>query len=139
MMVGALALPFGAAPAYADGHTEPTPEIADKDWYNVVYYRFHEGKMGEAIELVEAFAKVDEALGSEPFGLVMSSGEWDMVVAFKMEGGIAEMGWQNNPAADAWNAEFERQLGSKEAVAQHWQKFYSIVKDRQFEIGYVPQ
>lgn len=125
----ALALPMSATPALADAHMEASePELANKEWYNVVFIKFHPGKTREAMELIEAFAKVDEALGREgPIALHMDTGEWNMMIAFKMENGIASMGWKSNPAGDEWDAELARQLGGEEAARAHWEKYLATV------------
>ncbi|EAQ29922.1 hypothetical protein NAP1_04080 [Erythrobacter sp. NAP1] len=135
----ALAVPFAATPAMAEAHMDAAePELAKKDWYSVVFFKFHPGKMQEAMKLIEAFVKVDEALGRDgPMALHMDTGEWDMVVAFKMEDGIASMGWENNPRNEEWNAELARQLGGEEAVAAHWAKYMATVDRSQNHIGHI--
>ena len=138
LVAGALALPLAATPLSADAHMEAAPTLAKKDWYNVVFIKFHPGKMPEAMELVEAFQAVDAALGRDgPMALHMNTGEWDMVLAFKMEDGIAAMGWESNPRGDEWNAELERQLGGEEAVREHWAKYQALVASAQTHIAHV--
>lgn len=140
MAAAAFAAPMMVAtPAYADAHAEAAePELANKDWYSMVFIKFHEGRAGEAMELIEAFMAVDEALGRDgPMGFHMDTGEWDMVVAFKMEGGIAEMGWASNPAGDEWNAELARQLGGEEAAREHWAKYLALVARAENHIAHI--
>ena len=60
-----LATTFSSAPALADDHAAETPEMAKKDWYEIVHIKFHSGKMREAMGMIEAFQKVDEALGRD--------------------------------------------------------------------------
>lgn len=128
-----------ATPAFADGHSEAAePELANKDWYNIVFIKFEEGKAGEAMEMIEAFMAVDEALGREgPMGFHMDTGEWDMMVAFKMEDGIAAMGWASNPRGQEWNAELARQLGGEEAAREHWERYMSLVARSQNHIAHI--
>lgn len=137
LAAAALALPLTATPLHADAHME-APQLANKEWYNIVFFKFHPGKMGEAMELIEVFEAVDQALGREsPRGLHMNTGEWDMIVAFKMEDGIAAMGWETNPRSEAWNAELARQLGSEEAVREHWAKWQSTIARSESHIAHV--
>lgn len=132
----AMGLAIPAAPALADNHA--TPELAKKDWYNIVYIDFHEGKTQEAMKLIESFIAVDDALGREgPIAFHMNTGDWDMMVAFKMEDGIASMGWASNPRDEAWNAELARQLGGEEKVAEHWGKYMALVRDSRTQIAHV--
>ncbi|MEM8726226.1 MAG: hypothetical protein AAGE86_11960 [Pseudomonadota bacterium] len=133
MIAAALALPLVATPALAQ-----EPELANKEWYNVVFIDFHEGKTEEAMKLIESFMKVDEALGREgPIAMHMNTGEWDMMVAFKMEDGIGEMGWKSNPRNEAWNAELARQLGGEDKAVEHWGKYLALVKESRTEIAHV--
>ena len=137
MIAAAFAMPLTATPAIADNHAE-APELAKKDWYQVVFIKFHEGKQEEAMKLIEAFVAVDEALAREgPIAMHMDTGEWDMMVAFKMEDGIAQMGWASNPRNDEWNAELARQLGGEDKAAEHWQKYMATVADSRAEVAHV--
>ena len=139
MAAAALAVPVVATPAFADAHMEAAePELAKKDWYNVVFIKFHPGKVEEAMKLIDAFVKVDEALGRQgPIAMHMDTGEWDMMVAFKMEDGIASMGWKSNPSGEAWNAELARQLGGEEAAREHWAKYMATVATSTSHIGHI--
>nr|WP_298927167.1 hypothetical protein [uncultured Erythrobacter sp.] len=137
MIAAAFAMPLTAAPVMADGHSE-APELAKKDWYNIVYFKFQAGKAGEAMKLIETFQAVDATLGREaPTGFHMNSGEWDMMVAFKMHDGIQEMGWASNPRGDEWNAELARQLGGEDKVREHWEKYFSLVVNTKSEIAHI--
>ena len=94
--------------------------------------------MREAMEMIEAFQKVDEALGrDEPMGFHMETGEWDMVVVFKMHDGIQQMGWASNPRGAEWNAELARQLGGEDKAREDWQKYLSLVANSRSEIAHI--
>ena len=137
IFAAALALPLTATPLHADAHME-APQVAAKDWYSVVFIKFKPGKMGEAMELISAFQAVDEALGREgPIAMHMDTGEWDMMVAFKMEDGIAAMGWESNPRNEEWNAELARQLGGEEAAAAHWAKYLATIARSESHIAHI--
>lgn len=137
-IAAALAVPMAVVPASAQDDMAAEPVVANKDWYNVVYFDFKQGKTGEAMKLIEAFQAVDETLGREgPIAMRFASGEWDMMVAFKMDGGIAEMGWESNPAGREWNEELARQLGGADAVSAHWAKFNDLIARSKSEIAYV--
>jgi hypothetical protein len=135
----ALAVPFMAAPASADGHmTAAAPELAKKDWYRIVVISFHQGKADEGMKLIEAFMAVDKALGRKgPMAFHMDTGAWDMLVAFKMDDGIASMGWKDDPADKAWNAELARQLGGEEAARAHWAKYNAAVASSVVNIAHI--
>ena len=138
LIAAAFALPFAATPALADDHEGDKPELANKDWYNIVYIDFHDGKVAEAKSLIEAFMKVDAALGEEgPIAFAMNSGEWDMMVAFKMQEGIGSMGWKDNPRQAKWNAELARQLGGEDKAAEHWAKYLATVKRSSSDIAHI--
>jgi hypothetical protein len=132
-----LATTMGAAPAVADDHAS-APELAKKDWYEIVYIKFHAGKTREAMKMIEAFQNVDKALGREgPIGFHMNTGDWDMMIAFKMEDGIAQMGWASNPRNEEWDAELARQLGGEDKAREHWAKYLSLVADSRSEVAHI--
>ena len=134
-----LAAPIIATPAYADGHGEAAePEIADRDWFNIVYIDFHAGKTGDALDMIKEFVATDKALGrTPPVMLRMSTGPYDVMVAFPMRQGIAAMGWKNNPEGEKWNEEFTKRIGGEEAAAAHWAKYQSMVASSTNSIGYI--
>ena len=136
ILAAALAMPLAATPAAADGHEEAKPELANKDWYNVVSMRFHAGKQADAMELIKMFIATDKALGLEPpIMLNMSTGEYDVMVMFKMREGIASMGWKNSPSGKKWNAKFTELVGGEEKAKEHWEKFGKVVAASSSDIG----
>lgn len=138
LIAAALAVPMAVGPASAQDDITTQPVVAKKDWYNVVYFDFKPGMTGEAMELIEAFQAVDTKLGRDgPIAMRFASGEWDMMVAFKMDGGIAEMGWESNPAGREWDEELARQLGGADAVKAHWKKFNDLIARSKSEIAYI--
>ena len=138
MMAAALALPFASVPALADGHMEAAPEVANKDWYSVVYIDFKPGKTGEAMKLIKEFIAVDKALGrTPPMMMRMNSGPYDVMVVFPMRDGIAAMGWKDNPESDKWDAKLAERLGGEDKVKEHWDKYNALVASASSQIAHV--
>lgn len=136
ILAAALVLPLAVTPAAADGHEEAKPELANKDWYNVVSMRFHAGKQREAMDLIKMFIATDKALGLEPpMMLDMSTGEYDVMVVFKMREGIAQMGWKSSPSGKKWNEKFTELVGGEEKAREHWEKFGALVAASSSDIG----
>lgn len=132
-----LAAPLALAPASAQDGMDAQPEIANKDWYNVVYYDFKPRKTGAALDLIKEFIAVDRELGLEPPMMIrLNTGEYDAMVIFPMRQGIAQMGWKSNPSGQKWNDAFAKRLGGREKVSEHWEKFAATIDRTSSDIGY---
>ncbi len=133
----ALTLPFGAVPALADGHEMAQPEMLEQDWHRVTMVKFHPGKRERASEIIEMFNKTSQTMGEAlPLQIHMNTGAWDMIVAFPMKHGIAQMGWRDTPENKAWQAEFAKMVGGKDKAQAIFKEFDSLVADRQQHIGH---
>jgi hypothetical protein len=139
MIAAAFAMPMTAAPAMADNHMEAeTPKQANLDWYEIQYVRYHAGKVGEARRMQEVFKEITGKVGLDlPMIFHMNSGEWHTMLARKMPGGIAQMGWESNPNGQKWWAGLVEHTGSEEAANEYWQKYQSLVADEKEEIGHI--
>ncbi|TRD10049.1 hypothetical protein FGU71_13730 [Erythrobacter insulae] len=139
MIAAAFAMPLAATPALADGHKEAdAPKLANLDWYEINYVRYHAGKVGEARAMQEVFKEIAAKAGLEmPMFFHMNSGEWHTMLVRKMPGGIAQMGWESNPNGQKWWAGLIERMGSEEKAEEYWQKYQSLVADEKEEIGHI--
>lgn len=134
----ALAIPAVSAPVLAQDEAASTPELAELDWYRVMFMKWKPGKARRAHEIIAMFRKVDDALGLESGpDFHMASGKWDSIVALPMRQGIASMGWAGNPEGEKWDAEFARQAGGKEQAEAIWEEFDSLIADSERHIGHI--
>ena len=126
----------GAAPAMADNHA--APELRSVNWYRLQFIKWKEDKSRRAHEIIEMFEKVDKALGwNDVIDFHMGTGEWDSIVAIRMRGGIAEMGWRTNPDGEKWDAEFARQVGGEEKAKALFAEFEGCIDQQRTEIGHI--
>ncbi len=130
-----LAFPSTAVSVMAQADT---PELSKVDWYRIELIKWKPGKGERAHEIIEMFEKVDKELGFK--GVVdfhVSTGEWDSIVAMPMRGGIAQMGWANNPEDKKWDDAFARQVGGMDKAKVLWDEFDSLIAQRQRHIGHI--
>ncbi|MBT8388381.1 MAG: hypothetical protein HKP43_02080 [Altererythrobacter sp.] len=128
----------GAAPALADGHSADKPEQLKQDWYRVNLVRFKEGKQGRAQEIIAMFEKTDEAVGRDgPVMVHMNTGKWHMMVFFKMDHGIEQLGYASAADGGAWAAAFNELAGGEEEADKIWQEYTSLIAERERHIGHI--
>ena len=126
----------GAAPAMADNHA--SPELRSVNWYRLQFIKWKQGKSQRAHEIIEMFEKVDKALGwNDVMDFHMGTGEWNSIVAIRMRGGIAEMGWRTNPDGEKWDAEFARQVGGEDKAKALFAEFEDCIAAQRTEIGHI--
>lgn len=117
-----------------------TPELSKVDWYRIELIKWKPGKGERAHEIIEMFEKVDKQLGYK--GVIdfhVSTGEWDSIVAIPMRGGIAQMGWANNPEDKKWEDAFAVQVGGMDKAKVLWEEFDSLIAQRQRHVGHIDQ
>ena len=132
-----LALPLANVSVVAQ---TSAPELSKVDWYRIELLKWKPGKGERAHQIIEMFEKVDKELGFK--GVIdfhVSTGEWDSIVAMPMRGGIAQMGWANNPDEKKWEEAFARQVGGMDKAKALWEEFDSLVAQRQRHVGHIDQ
>lgn len=132
-----LALPLTTVPVVAQ---TSAPELSKVDWYHIELIKWKPGKGQRAHQIIEMFEKVDKELGFK--GVIdfhLSTGEWDSIVAMPMRGGIAQMGWANNPDEKKWDEAFAKQVGGMDKAKVLWEEFDSLVAQRQRHVGHIDQ
>ncbi|SFP07379.1 hypothetical protein [Qipengyuania nanhaisediminis] len=135
LTAAAIGLAIPATPAFADDHT---PELSKVDWYRVNMIKWKPGKGERAHEIIEMFAKVDAALGyNDVIDFHMQTGDYDSIVALPMRGGIAQLGWAENPEGKKWEAEFVRQVGGEAKAKALWEEFDSLILRQDRQIGHI--
>ena len=139
MLAAALALGTmtAALPAVAQQATA-APELMKVDWYDVQMIKWHPGKAGRAHEIIEMFMKTDAELGwSGVHDFHMRTGPWDSIVALPMRGGIAEIGWANNPNEKKWDETFAKQVGGPEKAKAIYEEFETLIMRSERHVGHI--
>lgn len=131
----ALAL-FLAAPALAQENMEPK-KLDDPQWRSVVMVKYHSGKMKRAMELIDEFKKVSTKAGTpQPeLDVRMATGEWDLMVIWRMEGGISDMDWDTSPNNVKWRKAGIEHFGGEEAMKAAWAEYRSLIQDSRRDIA----
>ena len=133
--MAAMAFPLTSISAMAQ---TGSPELSKVDWYRIEMINWKPGKGERAHEIIEMFEKVDAELGNKGvIDIHVSTGEWDSIVALPMIGGIASMGWANDPEEKKWNETFIRQVGDEKKAKALWEEFDSLIAERQRHIGHI--
>ena len=113
-------------------------ELREVDWYEIRMIKWKPGKAARAHEIIELFEATDKALGwNDVMDFHMSTGPWNSIVAMKMRGGIAQMGWKTNPDGDAWDKKFAELNGGEEKAKALFAEFEECIQDQQVHIGHI--
>jgi hypothetical protein len=125
------AVPTTLAPAQAQ-------ELRAVDWYEIHMIKWKQGKRERAHQIIELFEATDKALGrNDVMDFHMATGPWHSIVAVKMRGGIAEMGWKTNPDGEAWNKKFAEMNGGADKAKALMAEFEECMQDAQTHIGHI--
>ncbi len=133
----AIGLAIPAAPVFADDHMDAEMETRDQTWLRMNFIKFEPGHDKRIGEILEMFGKADEASGNpHPVVIHMNTGEWDMVVVFRMKHGIEQMGWKSTPEGDAWDKAFYELAGGEEAGQKIFTEFSTYVAREESHIAH---
>lgn len=113
-------------------------ELREVNWYEIHMIKWKQGKRARAHEIIELFEATDKALGwNDVMDFHMTTGPWHSIVAMKMRGGIAQMGWKSNPDGDAWDKKFAELNGGEEKAKALFAEFEECIQDQQTHIGHI--
>jgi hypothetical protein len=126
-----------ASPAAAQ-EAAVAPELMKVDWYDVQMIKWVPGKSRRAQEIIDMFMKTDKELGlSGVMDFHMRTGPWDSIVALPMRGGVAEIGWTNNPAEKKWEETFAKQVGGAEKAKAIYDEFDTLILRSERHVGHI--
>ncbi|MGF1549251.1 MAG: hypothetical protein ACFBQW_01745 [Sphingomonadaceae bacterium] len=100
------------------------------DYYVVTMIDFEEGRAEAAHDLIHNyFAKADEVTGGTGPDVVMNfiTGEWDMMVAWKMKGGMADAEWAMSPDDARWFGGLVQVAGGEAQAMAKWEEWVSMI------------
>ena len=127
---------FLAAPVLAQDELV-AKKLDDPQWRSVVMVKFHSGKMGRAMELIDEFQQVTKKAGTPgpELALRMSTGEWDMMMVWLMEGGISDMDWDTSPNSVKWRMAAAEHFGSADKFKATWEEYRSLIMESKRDIA----
>ncbi len=97
-------------------------------WHNVVLVDFKSGENSRVKEIIKIYqAAGEEAKTKGPEIYWFSTGEYDAMFIWTMEGGPSEMEWYRDADNIKWRAAMVKQLGSEEAVNKLNKEYSSLV------------
>jgi hypothetical protein len=131
-MTAALLLATGTA------HAQEASK-RDAIYYNVVLVDFKPGKTGAALKIIkDYFQKASDMAGTaKPVQHGMMTGNWDMMLIWTMEGGMADAEWVNSPRDLKWITALAELTGSQEKAMAKWQEYQSLVAKTTSAYSYV--
>lgn len=117
-LIAALFLALFPTAGFAQG-AQPAGSMEVVTWYAVSYAKFKPGMADEARRIIyEHFWPVDKEIGREVIPFDHVTGEWDHVVFIPMDGGPADLAFEQTPAGRRWQeAFFRREGGTDKAEA----------------------
>ncbi|MCB0770647.1 MAG: hypothetical protein KDC00_09605 [Flavobacteriales bacterium] len=135
-LIGSMLLLFLAAPALAQDEMVPKKHD-DPQWRSVVMVKYLPGKMGRAMELIDEFQKVTTMAGTPApeLNVRMSTGEWDLMVIWRMEGGISDMDWDTSPNNIKWRKAAIEHFGSEEKMEAAWDEYRSLIMESKRDLA----
>lgn len=136
----AAAFTMFAVPASAqDDDGGPMTQGDDAKYVEVVFIKYKPGKRERAIEIIaEHFVKATEASGTpDPLGVIhMQTGEWDSMVVWSLEGGMADLEWYRSEDNVKWWAALVEQEGGEEAAGELMAEYQSLIDEAETDVGH---
>jgi len=134
------ALTFFALPAAAqDDEGGPITQGEDAHYVSVTYVKFHTGKRERAMEIIsEHFVPASEKAGlAGPLGTIhFQTGEWDMLVAWDLDGGMADLEWYRSEDDIKWWNSLVEQEGGEEAADALMGEYLSLIDEAETDVGH---
>ena len=139
MTAAALAASFFVVPSAAQEDMKPKKRNAE--YYSVLFLDFKPGKMDEAEAIIDDyFARADEdaELEGPTMNLVFMTGDWDMMVAWRMEDGLSDGEWEVSPNDVAWMEAMGRLAGGSKGAQAKLDEFSDLVEHSHYQMAYAP-
>jgi len=120
------ALAVVAVPALAQ---EMAPKKWEGTWWQVFHVDFKDDMREKAIAHIETyFVPAGEKTGTNPdLVLLHHTGEWDMTVAWKLDGGPADLAWEMSSEDVAWMKAMAEATGGMEQAMKAWQDYMGMI------------
>ena len=135
IVLAVLALVVGLPLGVRAQETAQPEKYADVAWYEVHYTTFKQGTHDEAARIIrEHFIPVDIAVGRDVIPFDYSSGEWDHVVYFPIDG-PADLEWRRSPMDVRWWATFVGQEGGADEAEALMQTFNDLIVRRETHLA----
>ena len=118
---------FIVSSVWAQNEVKPA-KYENVTWHRVVMVDYKPGQNARVKEII----KIYEAAGAEaqtkgPEAHWFSSGEYDAMFIWTLDGGPSDMEWYRSDRNIKWRAAMVKQLGSEEAVNKLQEEYSSLV------------
>lgn len=119
--------------------TEMTAKKYDNpQWQRIVYVDYHAGMEGKARDIItDYFEKAAIKAGTtRPAARIeMSTGQYDNIYIWNMEGGLEDMNWEVSPTNIKWRQALVTIAGSEEKADAIQAEYRSCVRSSKVELG----
>jgi len=135
----AAALTMFAVPASAQDDEGPITQGDDAKYVSIVHVKYKPGKRERAMEIIaDHFVPASEAAGTPgPLGVIhFQSGEWDSLVVWNLEGGMADLEWYRSEDDIKWFAALAEQEGGEEAAGALLAEYQGLIDEAESDVGH---
>ena len=119
--------------------TEMTARQYDNpQWQRIVYVDYHAGMEGKARDIIsDYFEKAAKKAGtSRPAARIeMSTGQYDNIYIWNLDGGLEDMNWEVSPDNIKWKKALVDIAGGEEKANAIQAEYRSCVSSSQVELG----
>ncbi len=99
-------------------------------WNQIVMIKFAPGKMDRAKEIIKIYDDAGKAAKTQgPEKYWMATGDYDLMVIWKLDGGPSDLEWQISPDDVKWMAEMVKSQGSDENVQKLQVEFSGLINN----------
>lgn len=115
---------------------DPKPQKHENvSWHNVVKVDFKSGQIGRAKEIIKIYEAAGEEAGTPgPEKFWFETGQYDLMLIWKMENGPGDMEWSRSPNNINWRKAVIKQLGSEEKLKELQKEYSSLISSSTSDI-----
>jgi hypothetical protein len=115
----------------AFSQADPKPKKFDNpQWKEIVFIDFHPGKNERAMTLIKDYflkATKKGGLQDPEMMLDMVSGEWDLMLIWRMKGGVEDLNWETSPDNIAWMKALGEVAGGADKAKALLDEYLSLI------------
>lgn len=116
----------------SDLSAQEAKKYDNPQWQNVVFVNYYPGKTGKAREIIDNYYKKAAAKAGTPtpaLELSMTTGEYDYMLIWDIQGGIEALNWEISPNNIKWRQALNEIAGGKEKADAIIAEYQSYVQN----------
>lgn len=134
LLLAAMATVF----VFTTAEAQEPEKYENPEWYSFVYVDYHPGMTGEARDIINNYFKKASDMAGTPkpvMEISLATGEYDMLIVWKMDGGVEGMNWKTSPNQIKWRQAMNEVAGGEEKANELMAKYRNCIRSSTSNMG----